>query len=384
MRIIYSFPNRIGAPGIGTTAFEQVRSLDDLGVHVQSFCTSMARPTQNCTTTLSILGRRIPHSLFGVYQAHLIHDLIVATFILSTKQNWDALHSWPIGSLWSIRAARKKGIRTVIERPNCHTRYAVRIVSEEMKYLGLPLDPMNSHSPHPRRLKRELKEYDAVDLLLAPSPFVRRTLVNEGIDISRTFLTQYGCDLARFQFCKRNFEGPIKFLYIGRIEPRKGVHYLLEAWQKIPISDGHTLKIIGNCSPTYFGHLRSLITQPGITYERFTQTPEDEMRKADVLVLPSIEEGSALVTYEAMATGCIPLVSDASGARCDHLETGMIHNARNVQQLTSHMNQLIRNRSLMRAISNALESYRNTLSWRQCAKLLMTAYQTPIPAESKS
>ena len=39
-----------------------------------------------------------------------------------------------------------------------------------------------------------------------------------------------------------------------------------------------------------------------------------EMRNTDVLVLPSIEEDSALVTYVARASGCVLLVSDAAGA----------------------------------------------------------------------
>ena len=40
------------------------------------------------------------------------------------------------------------------------------------------------------------------------------------------------------------------------------------------------------------------------------------MRQSDIFVLPSIEEGSALVTSEARGSGCVLLVSDAAGAVC--------------------------------------------------------------------
>ena len=38
------------------------------------------------------------------------------------------------------------------------------------------------------------------------------------------------------------------------------------------------------------------------------------MRACHVLVLPSFEEGSALVTYEGRACGCVLVISDRAGA----------------------------------------------------------------------
>ena len=49
------------------------------------------------------------------------------------------------------------------------------------------------------------------------------------------------------------------------------------------------------------------------------------MRKSNILVLSSIEEGSALVTSEARASGCVLLVSEAAGAICTHMENALVH-----------------------------------------------------------
>jgi hypothetical protein len=64
VRIVYSFPDALGAPGIGTTALNQVKGLIARGHEVLVYCTSSVGEVAGAarvTTTLSILGRRIPH-----------------------------------------------------------------------------------------------------------------------------------------------------------------------------------------------------------------------------------------------------------------------------------------------------------------------------------
>ena len=64
------------------------------------------------------------------------------------------------------------------------------------------------------------------------------------------------------------------------------------------------------------------------------------MRDADVLVLPSLTEGSALVTYEAQAAGCALLVSEAAGAPCEHRREGLVHAPGDVAALTEHFRRV--------------------------------------------
>ena len=60
------------------------------------------------------------------------------------------------------------------------------------------------------------------------------------------------------------------------------------------------------------------------------------MRQSDVFVLPSVEEGSALVTYEAQACGCVLAVSDATGAPAHR----SVRPARDVDALAAHLRKL--------------------------------------------
>ena len=58
------------------------------------------------------------------------------------------------------------------------------------------------------------------------------------------------------------------------------------------------------------------VAHPSVEEVGHVADPGALMRGFDVLVLPSLEEGSALVTYEARACGCVLAVSDRSGAAC--------------------------------------------------------------------
>ena len=66
------------------------------------------------------------------------------------------------------------------------------------------------------------------------------------------------------------------------------------------------------------------------------------MRKSDILVLPSIEEGFGLVIAEAMGSGCVPLASEACTEICSHMKTGLMHRVGDVEALTQHITMLHR------------------------------------------
>jgi glycosyltransferase involved in cell wall biosynthesis len=98
------------------------------------------------------------------------------------------------------------------------------------------------------------------------------------------------------------------------------------------------------------------------------------MRESDVFVLPSIEEGSALVTYEAQACGCVLVVSEAAGARCRNGVDGLVHAPRDVATLTEHLRRLHRDRELLERLREAGRDCREQLSWGAAADELVGIY----------
>ena len=116
---------------------------------------------------------------------------------------------------------------------------------------------------------------------------------------------------------------PKRVLFAGRIHPEKGVHYLIEAWKSLPISlqNEWTLRLIGPWRKEQGGagkqFLEQMIHSGGKNIEVLDPVfSEEELIKqyqsAQIFVYPSMArkgETFGLAVLEAMACGCVPLVS---------------------------------------------------------------------------
>ena len=79
-----------------------------------------------------------------------------------------------------------------------------------------------------------------------------------------------------------------------------------------------------------------------IVHEGVELTPVEVITPHDGrLHLVTLPVGHSVVTYEAQGCGAIPVVSDAAGAQCEHLITGMVHKAGDVEMLAQHFSRLI-------------------------------------------
>ena len=83
----------------------------------------------------------------------------------------------------------------------------------------------------------------------------------------------------------------------------KGLHLALEAWLQSPASNGGRFVVAGAIIPSYRKALEANLAHPSVTVLGHVDNVPDLMRKADVLVLPSIEEGFGRVCTEAIAWG---------------------------------------------------------------------------------
>ncbi|MGD0458162.1 MAG: hypothetical protein ABSC21_10505 [Terriglobia bacterium] len=108
------------------------------------------------------------------------------------------------------------------------------------------------------------------------------------------------------------------------------------------------------------------------------------MRKCDLFVLPSIQEGSALATHEALGSGCVLLVSEAAGAICEHMRTGLVHLVGEVATLTKHITMLHKDRALLERLRAASLRDAPGLTWTVAGTLLLRAYQQVLAPARKA
>ena len=380
MRILYSFPNRLGITGIGMTAWHQVNELTQLGHAVVVCCGSCERPIPGVSgllETMRVCGLKVPYRVFGRDRVMAYHDRVVARLVRHRAGEFDVFHGWPLGSLETLMAARRLGLPSVLERPNAHTAYAYAVVSREHQALGVPVPARHTHRHDPVRLAREEAEYKLADQLACPSDFVKGTFLERGFPEWQVGRHHYGYDKGRFSASPEGSprDGRFTALFAGRCEPRKGLHYALRAWHRSGLSQHGRFLIAGQFIPGYLNCLSSLLDHPSIEVLGFVPDVESQMRRSDVFVLPSLEEGSALVTHEARACGCVLLVSDAAGADVRAGIDGFVHHAGDIETLAAQLRKLHDAPNRLAEVRAAGRSVSATCSWREAGESLCRLYE---------
>jgi glycosyltransferase involved in cell wall biosynthesis len=316
-------------------------------------------------------------------RAMAYHDRRAASYLRRHPHAFDIVHCWPGATTRTAHAALAAGTASVREVPNTHTAYAYDVVGELCESLGMQLPRGNSHRLNVKRLVREEAEYRQALRLLAPSDYVAKTFVDRGYAPERLLRHSYGFDPQTFAPRDEPRIGPLHAVFMGSIGPRKGLHVALEAWRRAGGPERARFSIYGKLVDGYQSTIAPYLSLPGVSLCGFTTDAAGVLQASDVLVLPSFEEGSALVTYEAQGCGVAPLVSDASGAACIHNVTGLIHQAGDVDELASHIRQLMDEPERLHAMRRNVIAGRGRLTWAAAAERLEGCYQTAREAAER-
>ena len=377
VRVLYSFPHPLGQPGIGTTALNQVKGLAGQGVEVRVYCPSCTTdpgPGVDVVEMMTVAGRRVPLRSIGAERAWRLHDRRVAHRVGLKGRGPDVVHTWPLGALATLRAARLAGFLSAREVPNTHTAHAYEEAAREAVLTSVGPERGDSHTSSTTRLAREEAEYEAAQTLLVPSDAVAESFLCRNVPETRLGRHQYGYDPQRFYPAAAPREG-FSAIFVGRGEPRKGLHYALEAWRDSGAARLGSLTVYGALSSGYRDRVQALLDLPGVRVAGFSDDVPGAMRSADVLLLPSVEEGSALVGYEAQGSGCVLLASSAAGARIRHGEDGLVHAPRDVVTLASQLRAVATDPLLLGRLRSASIDAARDLTWTHAARRLIEVYE---------
>ncbi|UOE44335.1 glycosyltransferase family 4 protein [Agromyces larvae] len=376
LRILYSFPHPIGAPGIGWTASNQVAELVAAGHEVHLVAAAVDRPVDgvaSLTRTMTVGGRRVPHALLGGDRAYSWHDRRAAARLRAVRP--DVVHGWPLASLRTFELARDLGIAAVREAPNTHTAHAYAVVARELAALGIELPQRATHAFNASRLAIEQREWDAATGVLVPSTAVERTFLDRGFPRARLLRHRYGARPDAVPARRDDPGRPFTAVFVGRCEPRKGLHHALRAWLSSTASQHGRLLVYGEFVPAYRDVLRDQLDHPSVECLGFSDAPAHVFAEADVLVLPTLEEGSALVTYEAQLAGCVPLVSSAAGAVIEHGVHGLVHEPGEVAALVGHLDRLSTDPDELARLRAGALAHADDLTWAAANVALVAAYR---------
>lgn len=269
LHVLYSFPTRIGVPGIGTTAWHQVNGLIKRGVRVTLCCGSCDREisgVHRLIETMDVGRIPLPYRLLGLDRAMIWHDYRTSRVLTRHWREIDVFHGWPSGSLRSLSMASRLGIPTVLERPSSHTQQVYDVLQRECHRLGITMDKRHYAFPNARRLAREEAEFNTAQYLLCPSDFVAQTFFERGYDSRKLLRHQYGCDTKKFRIApaatsNRTASRALKALFVGQCFPLKGLHFALEAWFASGAFKHGVFQICGRFHQEYRALLRDYLAQ---------------------------------------------------------------------------------------------------------------------------
>ncbi len=323
-------------------------------------------------TAVCHLGRMLPKTmscgLDSQWGQTRLWDQAVSRRI---PQGIDLLDTYAGMSLKTIRVAKKRGIRTVLERGSSHRAYQVKILEDEHRRFGLPFHHESE------MMEAELQEYAETDAISIPSGFVRRSFLEQGVSASKLLQVPYGVDLSRFRPEPR-LDDRFRILFIGGFTLRKGVPYLLEAWSMLRLVNAE-LWFVGGPDPTLLEHLGHVNT-PGVRF--CGVVPNAQLRhtisQCDAMVLPSVEEGLAMVIPQAMACG-IPVIHTSNTGGSDIVRPevdGYEVPIRDAQAIAEKIQRFHDDRDLARHMGrNALHRVQSLGGWSEYGRQTIAGYR---------
>jgi glycosyltransferase involved in cell wall biosynthesis len=290
----------------------------------------------------------------------------------------DLVHVWPCGALETIKTAKRLKIPTVLERPNAHTRYAYETVQAECQRLGVKLPPGDDYTYRTDVLAREEEEFRLADYLLCPSEFTAKTFRDKGFPPEKILRHAYGFNEAAYFPDTTAPRRKFTVLFVGVAAVRKGLHLALDAWMHSPASRDGKFLIAGEMAPDYQRHLQPILADPSVAALGHRHDVPELMRQADVLVLPTLEEGFPLVVAEAVGSGCVPVVSEVCTDVCKHMDNALVHPIGDVPTLTRHLTMLYEDRVLLQELREGCIRHRLDFTWGAAGRKLAEAYQQAV------
>jgi glycosyltransferase involved in cell wall biosynthesis len=203
------------------------------------------------------------------------------------------------------------------------------------------------------------------------------TIVPNGVDPQK-FRPVEGLEKVKHRI---GIDGKQCVLFVGRLIPRKGLHFLMEAAKQVIKENKGTVFVIVGDGPLK-NHLTSFLKKERLSDNFvFLGDVSDDVLPilyncADIFTLPSIQEGQGLALLEAQATAK-PVVAFNVGGISEFVldkQTGLLVKPDSIE-LANAISNLLSNKSLREKMGHlGREFVCNNFSWDICAQEMLQVY----------
>lgn len=207
----------------------------------------------------------------------------------------------------SLIRAKEDGAITIVERACPHIETQLDLMNEEMQLLSDKTEKLNSFH------EKMIREYEISDYIVVPSTFSANSFIEKGFSPSKIKVVPLCNELSIVMKDTAASKDEFIVLFVGYNVYRKGLIYLLEAWNELRLPKARL--IIRGTMPEKFKHLIKSDNITVIDHQLSDANLVKLYHNASVFCLPSIDEGFGMVVLEAMAAGLPAIVTENVGAK---------------------------------------------------------------------
>ncbi len=379
-------PGQGKSGGMNVYVRELAHSLGDLGVKVDIFTRNHAGAShtiEDISSNVRVvhLPGGPPDAPMDSYYGHLPEFLdALSSFQKGNNLDYQLTHSHYWLSGWA-------GQEFATQRQIPHV----------MTFHTLALIKMQSRAGEAEPEQRSESERDLMassQRIIAFSPHERDAMVRlYGADARRISLAPCGVDLSLFrpldqqQARKRlGLNGEKVFLYVGRLEPLKGMELLLHTAAQMDSCDEMRVLVVGGDANggQEVDRLKSLAKKLNVEdmFDFVGRVDQEDLplyyNAADVCVVPSYYESFGLAALESMACGTPVVAARVGGLSTivQHGRTGFLKSWRCPEAFANSLEMIISSDRLKQSMGLAARRRAEGMGWDQVASDIRSLYES--------
>ena len=275
----------------------------------------------------------------------------------------------------SFEAARELDLRRIYDLPIAYWETAQRLLSEEAERYPQWEPTLGGTRDSGEKLARKTRELELTETVICPSNFVLDSLPEKARASKKCVVAPFGSPAAenRSYMTHTTHTGRLRFLFAGALTQRKGLADLFAAMKLVGSNDAELVVMGSSVLPLNFyrTEFADFIYEPPRAHAAVLRL----MRSCDVLVMPSIVEGRALVQQEAMACG-LPLIATRNAGGEDLIiegKTGFLVPTGAPVAIAEKIGWFLQNRAQLPAMSAAARAKAAELTWPDYGEKILHA-----------
>lgn len=310
----------------------------------------------------------------GFLASELAFDRYVSQYYDGTS---DIFHGFGRYSPLSLQRARAMGTTTVLDAFELHPLDELELEARHRNFVGLP--PLRMTKVRETSVGRRIEAYKHADVIFACLGDIKSSLVRRGVDANRIRIVPLGADVldtTGLDEAKRG-EGPFKLLYVGQLHWFKGLHLLLDSWDRLALPTAELI-VVGRSFPEwgeYFERRMAGMTSvrwiPGLSRQDLFRLYSD----VDAFAFPSLVGGLGMVVYEAMSHGLPVVVSSGDVVIRDEID-GLVAAPETPEALDLAISRLVGDSLLRLRLGLAGRERSTSFAWDRYHHAVVGAYES--------